>query len=218
MCLWFWHQVKEEGIKEPWWNYYVQNSESCLTGGWRKLYIWYFYQTSFIFPVYCRSNIKTLRFSAEKSYIHKADKQRDGTTNLKSATAKARGWRYLPVGRVLWGIGCLQKVNWRLKKGEVIVVLWKHKDAMCSLMGGMFIKWLCGRVLRVEFLTQFSSVQFSPSVVSDSLQPHEFQHARLSCPSPTPGVHPNPRPSSWWCHPAISSSVISFSGSASAES
>ena len=153
MCLWFWHQVKEEVIKEPWWNYYVQNSESCLTGGWRKLYIWYFYQTSFIFPVYCRSNIKTLRFSAEKSYIHKADKQRDGTTNLKSATTKARGWRYLPVGRVLWGIGCLRKVNWRLKKGEVIVVLWKHKDAMCSLIGGMFIKWLCGRVLRVEFLT-----------------------------------------------------------------
>ena len=57
----------------------------------------------------------------------------------------------------------------------------------------------------------FSSVQFSHSVVSDSLWPHESQHARLPCPSPTPGVHSDPRPSSQWCHPAISSSVIPFS-------
>ena len=56
-----------------------------------------------------------------------------------------------------------------------------------------------------------SSVQFSCSVVSDSLQPHESQHARPSCPSPTPGVHPNSCASSQWCHPAISSSVIPFS-------
>ena len=57
----------------------------------------------------------------------------------------------------------------------------------------------------------FSSVQFSHSVVSDSLQPHELQHARLPCPSPTPGVHPNSCASSRWCHPANSSSVIPFS-------
>ena len=55
------------------------------------------------------------------------------------------------------------------------------------------------------------SVQFSRSVVSDSLQPHGLQHTRLPCPSPTPGVHPNPCPLSWWCHPTISSSVIPFS-------
>ena len=54
-------------------------------------------------------------------------------------------------------------------------------------------------------------VQFSHSVVSDSLRPHEPQHARPPCPSPTPGVHPNPCPLSWWCHPTISSSVVSFS-------
>ena len=54
------------------------------------------------------------------------------------------------------------------------------------------------------------SVQFS-SVVSDSLWPHETQHARPPCPSPTPGVHSNSCPSSQWCHPAISSSVIPFS-------
>ena len=55
------------------------------------------------------------------------------------------------------------------------------------------------------------SVQFSCLVVSDSLQPHEPQHARPRWPSPTPGVHPNPCPSSRWCHPTISSSVIPFS-------
>ena len=56
-----------------------------------------------------------------------------------------------------------------------------------------------------------SSVQFSRSIVSDSLWPHELQHARPPCPSPTPEVYSNSRPSSRWCHPAISSSVIPFS-------
>ena len=58
---------------------------------------------------------------------------------------------------------------------------------------------------------QFSSVQFSCSVVSDSLRPHESQHARPPSPSPTPRVHPNPCPLSQWCHPAISFSVVPFS-------
>ena len=57
----------------------------------------------------------------------------------------------------------------------------------------------------------FYSVQFSHSVVSDSLRPLELQHARPPCPSPTPGVHPNSCPSSQWCHPAISSSAVPFS-------
>ena len=61
------------------------------------------------------------------------------------------------------------------------------------------------------FLFLISSVQFSRSVVSYSLQPHELQHARPPCPSPAPRVHPNSCPLSWWCHPAISSSVIPFS-------
>ena len=55
------------------------------------------------------------------------------------------------------------------------------------------------------------SVQFNHSVVSDSLQPHEPQHTRLSCLSPTPRVYSNSCPSSRWCHPAISSSVVPFS-------
>ena len=59
-------------------------------------------------------------------------------------------------------------------------------------------------------MVQFSSVQFSCSVVSDSLRPHEPQHARPPCPSPTPRVYPNSCPLSRWCHLTISSSVIPF--------
>ena len=58
---------------------------------------------------------------------------------------------------------------------------------------------------------QFSSVQFSRSVMSDSFRPHDSQHTRPPCPSPTPGVHSNSCASSRWCHPTISSSVIPFS-------
>ena len=61
------------------------------------------------------------------------------------------------------------------------------------------------------FMGSISSVQFSGSFVSNSLRPHELQHARPPCPSPFPGVHSNSRPASRWCHPAISSSVVPFS-------
>ena len=60
-------------------------------------------------------------------------------------------------------------------------------------------------------LFQFSSVQFSLSGVSDSLQPHEPQHAKSPCPSPTPGIYTNSCQLSQWCHPTISSSVVPFS-------
>ena len=63
----------------------------------------------------------------------------------------------------------------------------------------------------IKAIFLISSVQFSHSVVSDSLQPHESQHAKPPRPSPTPGVHSDSRPLSQWCHPAISSSVIPFS-------
>ena len=66
-------------------------------------------------------------------------------------------------------------------------------------------------VLRNQFSSVAQSVQFSRSVVSDSLRPHELQHARPPCPSPTPRVYPNPCPSSRRCYPTISSSVIPFS-------
>ena len=73
--------------------------------------------------------------------------------------------------------------------------------------------WYLTRILQVyqDFRnTQFSSVQFSCSVVFDSLRPHGLQHARPPCPSPTPGVYSNSCTSSWWCHPTVSFSV-SFS-------
>ena len=76
----------------------------------------------------------------------------------------------------------------------------------------------CGNFQKKENEARFflsdsnrSSVEFSRSVVSNSLRPHESQHTRLPCPSPTPGVHSDSCPSSPWCHPAISSSVVPFS-------
>ena len=63
---------------------------------------------------------------------------------------------------------------------------------ICSLIQ-VYLPGLC-------LFERFSSVQFSCSVVSDSLWLHEWQHARPSCPTPTPGVYPNSCPSSWWCH------------------
>ena len=61
------------------------------------------------------------------------------------------------------------------------------------------------------FIADFSSVQFSRSVVSDSLRPHGMQHAGPLCPSPTPRVYSNSCPLNQWCHPTLSSSVIPFS-------
>ena len=63
----------------------------------------------------------------------------------------------------------------------------------------------------ISSLKYLSSVQFSRSVISNSLRRHGLQHARLPCPSPTPEVCSNSRPVSWWCHPTISSSVVPFS-------
>ena len=77
-----------------------------------------------------------------------------------------------------------------------------------ELAGRFFTTELPGKP---KLLIHFSSVQFSRSVVSDSLRPHELQHTRPPCPSPTPEVHPNPCPLSQRCHPTISSSVIPFS-------
>ena len=72
-------------------------------------------------------------------------------------------------------------------------------------------KWMDKKVVVHIHNEIFSSIQFSHSVLSDSLWPHESQHSRPSCPSPTPGVYSNPCPPSRWCHPTISSSVVPFS-------
>ena len=86
----------------------------------------------------------------------------------------------------------------------------------CLFIFKKIIPWVKSNITCLLFiwfisLSKIPSVQFSRSVVSDSLQPHELQHARPPCPSPTPRVHPESRPLSQWCHPAISSSVIPFS-------
>ena len=83
-----------------------------------------------------------------------------------------------------------------------------HKESDMTQRLTYLLIWIN---VRNFVFNRFSSVQFSHSVVSDSLRPHELQHARLPCPSPTPGVHPNSCPSSQWSHPSISSSVIPFS-------
>ena len=71
--------------------------------------------------------------------------------------------------------------------------------------------WIRIHVICLALYIATSSVQFSCSVMSDSLRPHELQHTRPPCPSPTPGVHSDSCPSSQWCHPAVSSSVVPFS-------
>ena len=71
--------------------------------------------------------------------------------------------------------------------------------------------WYTFYILYLVYFLYTWSVQFSRSVVSDSLRPHELQHARAPCPSPTPGVYPNSCPLSQWCHLTISFSVIPFS-------
>ena len=76
-----------------------------------------------------------------------------------------------------------------------------------SLVGRFFTSWGARETQR----SQIRSDQISRSVMSDSLRPHESQHTRPPCPSPTPGVHSDSHPSSQWCHPAISSSVVPFS-------
>ena len=84
---------------------------------------------------------------------------------------------------------------------------WTHREVPLSHFVLSF-----SYILLLDVLSsQFSSVQFSHSVVSNSLRPHEPQHARPPCPSPTHGVDPNPCSLSWCCHSTISSSVIPFS-------
>ena len=78
-----------------------------------------------------------------------------------------------------------------------------YSDIIVFISRRSFGEWLYSSCLNF-------SVQFS-SVMSDSLRPHESQHARPPCPSPTPRVYSNSCPSSWWCHPTISSSVVPFS-------
>ena len=94
-----------------------------------------------------------------------------------------------------------------MEKEKLQLTQQKYERSQETTMNNyMTIKWTTQKKYKN------SSVQFSSvTVMSDSLQPHELQHARPPCPSPTPGVHPDSCPLSRWCHPAISSSVVPFS-------
>ena len=101
------------------------------------------------------------------------------------------------------GVGChsLLQAIFLTQRSNPRLLHWQKDSLALSHVGSPFI----------IYFRLISSVQFSLSVMFSSLQPHESQHSRPSCPSPTPGVYPNPCPLSQWCHPAISSSVVPFS-------
>ena len=95
---------------------------------------------------------------------------------------------------------------------DTVILLWIYKIYLLKEnLGGKHVLVLYQ--IRIHVL-KVSPIQFSRSVMSSSLRPHESQHARPPCPSPTPRVHSNSCPSSHWCHPAISSSVVPFSSCA----
>ena len=92
---------------------------------------------------------------------------------------------------------------------------WETKKIVIGFIEMFFSLWSGTRAALFSwialYLYHIRSDQINHSVVSDSLWPHESQHARSPCPSPTPGVHSDSHPLSQWCHPAISSSVVPFS-------
>ena len=109
-------------------------------------------------------------------------------------------------------------LGWRICAKYILEAMWhpaqqKHENGGHTNQDPALFRFVSfyKNVHQLPTAYESSSVQFSHSVMSDSLQPHELQHARLPCPSPTPGVYSNSCPSSQWCHPAISSSVASFS-------
>ena len=87
----------------------------------------------------------------------------------------------------------------------------RTRDPSVARPVGQFRNCLSLDSFQLVLVSSWGSVQFSHSVMSNSLWPHGLQHTRLACPSPTPGVYSNSCPLSWWCHPTILSSVIPFS-------
>ena len=113
-------------------------------------------------------------------------------------------WKVSPFFSIVWCIPiylvcfCFHRLRGYTQKRTLGSVSKKILGMFHSRSFFSFLNW------------SISSVQFSRSVLSDSLRPHESQHARPTCPSPTPGVHPNSCASSQWCHPDISSSLLPF--------
>ena len=119
-------------------------------------------------------------------------------------------WRNQHKIPIIWGLGRFQVGEYTHEPGRWLTPTHQGQKFLCSIPIPDLAIFGCSP-LSFIISFQFSSVQFSCSVVSDSLRPHESQHARPPCPSPTPRVHSNSCPSSRWCHPAISSSVVPFS-------
>ena len=153
-----------------------------------------------------------------QEYIKAASCHCAHLTYVQSASCKMLGWmNYKLESRCLEKYQYRQICRWHHLNGR------KQRGPKETLDGDETGEWKCWLktqhsknwdhdIQSKHFIAnQFSSVQFSHSVVSDSLWPHELQHVRPPCPSPTPGVHSDSRPSSQWCHPAISSSVVPFS-------
>ena len=113
-------------------------------------------------------------------------------------------------GPVLWG-GWIDS-RYYLRLYQLVCHHWcLELTSFCTLPSYFTLPSHCTFLFHCQPMHHHRTVQFSRSVVSDSLQPHESQHARPPCPSPTLGVQSNPCPSSRWYHPIISSSVVPFS-------
>ena len=103
---------------------------------------------------------------------------------------------------------CRQRIEWNLYKGSLQESKWNKINKITS------VRYLAHWSVSMDFslsILMWYSVQFSHSVVSDSLRPHGLQHTRPPYPSPSPRVCSNSCPLSWWCHPTISSFVVPFS-------
>ena len=141
-----------------------------------------------------------------KLYLKKGRGTKDKTANIYWIIEKAREFQKSIYFCFIVYIKAFDCVDHN-KQWKVLKEMWIPDHLTCLLRN------LCAGQ-EATFRTghgTISSVQFSHSVMSDSLWPHELQYARPACPSPTPGVHSNSCPSSRWCHPAISCSVVPFS-------
>ena len=125
-----------------------------------------------------------------------------------------------PGGRQTKPLGAILSKNfvkgWQGSESERCSNAHEGEESKCTISHFFLVSQLffplCTRAFFFfNIFWAFSSVQFSRSVMSNFLRPHGLQHARPPCPSPTPRVHPNPCPLSWWCHPTISSSVVPVS-------